>query len=98
MLLTAGALLALPASAQTADDGIYRQLNLFGDVLERIRADYVEEVDDPELIEAAIGGMLRSLDPHSSYMPPKAYNEMREQIKGEFGGLGIEVTMENGVV
>nr|MBC8242435.1 S41 family peptidase [Alphaproteobacteria bacterium] len=59
---------------------------------------YVEEVKDPELIEAAIAGMLRSLDPHSSYMPPKAYNEMREQIKGEFGGLGIEVTMENGVV
>ena len=97
-MLTIGALSALPASAQTADKGIYRQLNLFGDVLERIRADYVEEVDDPELIEAAIAGMLRSLDPHSSYMPPKAYSEMREQIKGEFGGLGIEVTMENGVV
>ncbi|MBL6954298.1 MAG: S41 family peptidase [Alphaproteobacteria bacterium] len=98
VFLMIGALLALPASAQKADDGIYRQLNLFGDVLERIRADYVEEVKDPELIEAAIAGMLRSLDPHSSYMPPKAYNEMREQIKGEFGGLGIEVTMENGVV
>jgi carboxyl-terminal processing protease len=98
VLLVIGALLALPTSAQAADDGIYRQLNLFGDVLERIRSDYVEEVNDPELIEAAIGGMLRSLDPHSSYMPPKAYNDMREQIKGEFGGLGIEVTMENGVV
>ncbi|NQV60977.1 MAG: S41 family peptidase [Alphaproteobacteria bacterium] len=98
VFLTISALLALPASAQKANDGIYSQLNLFGDVLERIRADYVEEVNDPELIEAAIAGMLRSLDPHSSYMPPKAYNEMREQIKGEFGGLGIEVTMENGVV
>ncbi len=93
-----GFLLAFAAPAQAKDDGIYRQLNLFGDVLERIRADYVEEVDDPELIEAAITGMLRSLDPHSSYMPPKAYRNMREQIKGEFGGLGIEVTMENGVV
>ena len=98
VLLTAGALLALPVVARAADDGIYRQLNLFGDVLEQIRAGYVEEVNDPELIQAAITGMLRSLDPHSSYMPPKAYNEMREQIKGEFGGLGIEVTMENGVV
>ena len=91
-------LVALPGSARAADDSIYRQLNLFGDVLERIRADYVEEVDDPELIEAAITGMLRSLDPHSSYMPPRAYRDMREQIKGEFGGLGIEVTMENGLV
>ena len=83
---------------QAKEDDIYRQLNLFGDVLERIRADYVEEVEDSELIEAAITGMLRSLDPHSSYMPPKAYRNLREQIKGEFGGLGIEVTMENGVV
>ena len=90
--------MAVPAAAQTKGDGIYRQLNLFGDVLERIRADYVEEVDDPKLIEAAIAGMLRSLDPHSSYMPPRAYKNMREQIKGEFGGLGIEVTMENGVI
>ena len=92
------ALLLLSGPARAADDGIYRQLNLFGDVLERIRADYVEEVDDPDLIESAITGMLRSLDPHSSYMPPKAYRDMREQIKGEFGGLGIEVTMENGLV
>jgi carboxyl-terminal processing protease len=97
-LAVMAALLLQPGPARAADDGIYRQLNLFGDVLERIRADYVEEVDDPELIEAAITGMLRSLDPHSSYMPPKAYRDMREQIKGEFGGLGIEVTMENGLV
>ncbi|MDP6830992.1 MAG: S41 family peptidase [Alphaproteobacteria bacterium] len=97
-LAVLAALLLQPGPARAADDGIYRQLNLFGDVLERIRADYVEEVDDPELIEAAITGMLRSLDPHSSYMPPKAYRDMREQIKGEFGGLGIEVTMENGLV
>ncbi len=98
MILAAFVLQALSGLVQAKNDGIYRQLNLFGDVLERIRADYVEEVEDPELIEAAITGMLRSLDPHSSYMPPKVYKNMREQIKGEFGGLGIEVTMENGVV
>ena len=91
-------LVALPASVAPKDNGIYHQLNLFGDILEKIRADYVEEVDDPKLIGAAITGMLRSLDPHSSYMPPKAYKNMREQMKGEFGGLGIEVTMENGIV
>jgi len=93
-----GLLATLPTAPRAAENDIYRQLNLFGDVLERIRADYVEEVDDPELIEAAIAGMLRSLDPHSSYMPPSAFKDMREQIKGEFGGLGIEVTMENGLV
>ena len=98
IILAAFVLQALSGFVQAKNDGIYRQLNLFGDVLERIRADYVEEVEDPELIEAAITGMLRSLDPHSSYMPPKVYKNMREQIKGEFGGLGIEVTMENGVV
>ncbi|MBV37781.1 MAG: peptidase S41 [Rhodospirillaceae bacterium] len=98
VILLALLLVTLPGPVRAANDGIYRQLNLFGDVLERIRADYVEEVDDPELIEAAITGMLRSLDPHSSYMPPRAYRDMREQIKGEFGGLGIEVTMENGLV
>lgn len=88
----------LPKLALAKDNGIYRQLNLFGDVLERIRADYVEEVDDQTLIDAAIAGMLRSLDPHSSYMGPKSYKSMQEHMKGEFGGLGIEVTMENGVV
>ena len=98
VILLALLLVTLPGPVRAANDGIYRQLNLFGDILERIRADYVEEVDDPELIEAAITGMLRSLDPHSSYMPPRAYRDMREQIKGEFGGLGIEVTMENGLV
>ena len=98
MILAAFVLQALSGLAQAKNDGIYRQLNLFGDILERIRADYVEEVEDQKLIEAAITGMLRSLDPHSSYMPPKVYKNMREQIKGEFGGLGIEVPMENGVV
>src|SRR3977135_2181817 len=77
---------------------LYQQLNLFGDVLERIRRDYVEPADEKLLIENAINGMLSALDPHSSYMNPKAYKDMQVQTRGEFGGLGIEVTMENGVV
>jgi len=77
---------------------LYQQLNLFGDVLERVRRDYVEPVDEKTLIENAINGMLTSLDPHSSYMNPKTYKDMQVQTKGEFGGLGIEVTMENGVI
>lgn len=76
----------------------YDLLNLFGDVFERVRKDYVEEVSDDKLIEAAINGMLTSLDPHSSYMNEKSFQEMQVQTKGEFGGLGIEVTMENGLV
>lgn len=77
---------------------LYRQLDLFGDVLERVRSDYVEKPDDTQLIESAINGMLTSLDPHSSYMSPKSFKEMQTQTRGEFGGLGIEVTMENGVI
>jgi len=76
----------------------YRQLDLFGDVFERIRADYVKKVGDEKLIESAINGMLSSLDPHSSYMSPKSFKDMQVQTKGEFGGLGIEVTMEDGFV
>src|SRR5918912_317456 len=76
----------------------YRQLNLFGEVFERVRADYVEEVTDEQLIEYAINGMLSSLDPHSSYLNQKSYSDMRVQTRGEFGGLGIEVTMEGGLV
>jgi len=76
----------------------YRQLNLFGEVFERVRAQYVEEVADKELIETAINGMLISLDPHSAYLDEDAFQEMRVQTRGEFGGLGIEVTMENGVI
>jgi carboxyl-terminal processing protease len=76
----------------------YRLLNLFGDVFERVRADYVEELTDEELIEAAIGGMLSSLDPHSSFMNAKNYKAMQVQTRGRFGGLGIEVTMEDGLV
>ncbi len=76
----------------------YKQLNLFGDVFERVRAQYVEEVDDKELIENALNGMLSSLDPHSGYLNEEHFKEMRVETKGEFGGLGIEVTMEDGLV
>ncbi len=88
----------LNSIAEAADSDTYRQLNLFGDVFERVRADYVEPTDDSKLIESAINGMLTSLDPHSSYMNPKSFRDMQVQTRGEFGGLGIEVTMENGVV
>ena len=76
----------------------YKLLNLFGDVYDRVRADYVEEPDEKKMIEAAINGMLMSLDPHSSYMDADSFEDMSVKTKGEFGGLGIEVTMENGVV
>ena len=87
-----------PHEAKGASAETYRQLDLFGNVFERVRADYVEPVDDSELIESAINGMLSSLDPHSSYLNAKNYRDMQVQTRGEFGGLGIEVTMENGVV
>ena len=76
----------------------YRQLNLFGDVFERVRSQYVETVDDQELIETAVNGMLTSLDPHSAYLNEEKFEEMQVNTRGEFGGLGIEVTMENGFV
>ena len=78
------------------DEATYRLLNLFGDVFEQVRANYVDEVGDEALIEAAITGMLSSLDPHSSYMNAKSYKDMQVQTRGNFGGLGIEVSMENG--
>ena len=89
---------AVPAIAQNNNSETYRQLNLFGDIFERVRADYVEEVSDETLIEAAVNGMLTSLDPHSSYLSPKNFRDMQTQTRGEFGGIGIEVTMENGYV
>jgi carboxyl-terminal processing protease len=92
-LMSPGAGQVDAASSET-----YRQLNLFGDVFERVRAEYVEDVTDEELIEAAIRGMLTSLDPHSSYLSPENFDEMQVQTRGEFGGLGIEVTMEEGFV
>jgi len=85
-----------PASASNSE--LYKQLDLFGEVFERVRTDYVDKPEDSALIENAINGMLASLDPHSSYMNAKAFRDMQVQTRGEFGGLGIEVTMENGLV
>jgi len=94
-----GVALVPPAAAQQGNTSeTCRTLNLFGDVFERVRADYVEEVNDRQLIEQAINGMLSSLDPHSSFMNARSFRDMQVQTRGEFGGLGIEVTMENGVV
>src|ERR1700731_898231 len=84
------------SSANTAET--YKQLNLFGDVFELVRNDYADEVKDDQLIEGAINGMLTSLDPHSNYLNSKNFNDMKVQTRGEFGGLGIEVSMENGLV
>ena len=86
------------SATATQSSELYKQLDLFGDVLERVRSDYVEQPNDTALIEAAINGMLSSLDPHSSYMSPKNFRDMQVQTRGEFGGLGIEVTMESGVI
>ncbi len=86
------------AEKQKNNADTYRLLNLFGDVFERVRADYVEDIPDQDLIESAIGGMLTSLDPHSNYLNAKSYRDMQVQTRGQFGGLGIEVTMENGLV
>jgi carboxyl-terminal processing protease len=91
----AGPLIAQEARANSS---VYEQLDLFGDIFERIRANYVEEVDAAALIEAAINGMLTSLDPHSGYLPPSDFDKMQVQTRGEFGGLGIEVTQEDGFV
>lgn len=85
-------------NAADNDDETYRQLNLFGDVFERVKEKYVDEVTDEQLIEAAINGMLTDLDPHSSYLDAKDYKDMQVNTRGSFGGLGIEVTMENGLV
>ena len=88
---------AAPAStANTAET--YKQLNLFGDILELVRGSYVEEVKDETLVEGAINGMLTALDPHSNFLNSKNFSDMKVQTRGEFGGLGIEVTMENGLV
>jgi len=98
--LAAVLLLLIPqgVAAQDEKSETYKQLKLFGDVFERVRADYVEEVTDQELIESAIRGMLAELDPHSSYLNAESFKDMQVQTKGEFGGLGIEVTLENGFV
>jgi carboxyl-terminal processing protease len=92
-----GANLVAVAKAKVESD-VYSQLNLFGEVFERVRTDYVEKPDDSQLVEGAINGMITSLDPHSRYMNDVAWREMQETTRGEFGGLGIEVTMEDGLV
>src|SRR3989440_12710257 len=99
LLATQPRFMFMGASARAAAGAdTYRQLNLFGDVFERVRADYVEKPDDGKLVESAINGMLNALDPHSSYMDSKSFRDMQVQTRGEFGGLGIEVTMEDGLV
>jgi carboxyl-terminal processing protease len=90
--------LLVSSGARAAAPDTYRQLNLFGDVFEKIRTDYVEKPDEGKLVEAAINGMLSSLDPHSSYMDAKSFRDMQVQTKGEFGGLGIEVTEEDSLI
>src|SRR6266699_1276280 len=86
------------AAAPANSGETYKQLNLFGEVFERVRADYVDEIADNSLVESAINGMLTSLDPHSNYLNTKNFNDMKVQTRGEFGGLGIEVSMESGLV
>jgi len=98
LLVSQPRVVALGGAAKAAAADTYRQLNLFGDVFERVRSDYVERPDDSKLVESAINGMLAGLDPHSSYMDPKSFKDMQIQTRGEFGGLGIEVTMEDGLV
>jgi carboxyl-terminal processing protease len=98
LILTQPRVLLAGSAARAAVSDTYRELNLFGDVFERVRADYVEKPEDSKLVESAINGMLAGLDPHSSYMDPKSFRDMQVQTRGEFGGLGIEVTMEDGLV
>ena len=98
LLLTQPRAALVGSTARAASADTYRQLNLFGDVFERVRSDYVEKPDDSKLVETAISGMLTGLDPHSSYMDAKSFKDMQVQTRGEFGGLGIEVTMEDGLI
>src|SRR5204863_6545300 len=86
------------AAKAAARSDAYTQLNLFGNVFERIKTSYVEKPDDSKLMEGAINGMISALDPHSRYMNEKGWSDMQETTHGEFGGLGIEVTMEDGLV
>jgi carboxyl-terminal processing protease len=98
LMVTQPRAVLIGSSARAAASDTYRQLSLFGDVFERVRSDYVEKPDDDKLVEWAISGMLTGLDPHSSYMDATSYREMQVRTRGEFGGLGIEVTMEDGLI
>jgi carboxyl-terminal processing protease len=99
-MLVAGGLMvpSLTTAESSPREAIYRQLGLFGDIFQRVRESYVDEVDEKKLIEAAINGMLTSLDPHSAFLNSDNFSDMQVQTKGKFGGLGIEITMENGLV
>ena len=98
-VLIAGAVAPSLTTAQSGkNDEIYRQLGLFGDIFQRVRESYVDEVNEKDLVEAAINGMLKSLDPHSSFLNNDNFSDMQVQTKGKFGGLGIEITMEDGVI
>ena len=85
-------------STPTSTSELHRQLDLFGEVLQRIRSDYVEKPNDAKLVEGAINGMLSALDPHSGYLDPKQFRDLQVQTTGEFAGIGLEVTMEDGAV
>ena len=99
VVLVAGAVVPSLTTAQSGkNDEIYRQLGLFGDIFQRVRESYVDEVNEKDLVEAAINGMLKSLDPHSSFLNNDNFSDMQVQTKGKFGGLGIEITMEDGVI
>ena len=88
----------LSHSINSAEIDIYKKIDLFGEVLEKINKEYVDEINQSESMDSAINGLLQSLDPYSAYMPPDIFNEMQTETSGEFGGLGIEVSMESGLV
>lgn len=90
--------LSSPSNSQTSRDQVYKDLSVFGEVFERIRDNYVEPVDDTDLIHSAIDGMLKSLDPHSSFLTAEDFDQMKERTRGEFGGLGVEITTEDGFI
>ena len=98
LIVGAFSMQTLTSANSSKNEEIYRQLGLFGDIFQRVRESYVDEVDEKALIEAAINGMLTSLDPHSSFLDTENFSNMQVQTKGKFGGLGIEITMENGMI
>ena len=98
VLITGAVVPSLTTAQSGKNDEVYRQLGLFGDIFQRVRESYVDEVNEKDLVEAAINGMLTSLDPHSSFLNNDNFNDMQVQTKGKFGGLGIEITMEDGVI
>ena len=89
---------ALTQNIHSSEVNIYQKIDLFGEVLEKINEEYVDEINQSESMDSAINGLLQSLDPYSAYMSPEIFEEMQTETSGKFGGLGIEVTMESGVV